>query len=87
MAKDKVVLDTDNSFDFGFSFADDAEVAAPQTSNVEEQYKSKLKELEKLILPLLNNLKKNPEKPYIKWENRVPVIDAQIEKILSITRS
>lgn len=86
MAKDKVVLDTDNSFDFGFSFADDAEVAAPVTSEVEE-LKRRLQDLEKLILPLLNNLKKNPEKPYIKWENRVPVIDAQIEKILAITRS
>lgn len=82
MAKDKVVLDTDNSFDFGFSFADDAEVAAPQQT----ECKAKLKALEDLILPLLYNLKKNPDKPYIKWENRVPVIDAQIEKITAITR-
>lgn len=85
MAKDKVVLDTDNSFDFGFSFADDEEIAAPVNS-VEQAYKEKLIALENLILPLLQNLKKNPNKPYIKWENRVPVIDAQIEKILSITR-
>ncbi len=87
MAKEKTALDVDNSFDFGFSFADEAEVSAPQTTSVEEQYKAKLMELEKMILPLLNNLMKNPEKPYIKWENRVPVIEAQIEKIKAITRS
>lgn len=50
-------------------------------------YKSKLKELENLILPLLYNLMKNPDKAYIKWENRVEVIEKQIEKITSITRS
>lgn len=87
MAKDKVVLDADNSFDFGFSFSDEAELAAPQRTSIAEEYKAKLLEVEKLILPLLENLKKNPDKPYIKWENRVPVIDAQIEKILNITRS
>jgi hypothetical protein len=87
MGKEKVAIDTENSFDFGFSFTDEAELAAPQRTSVVEEYKAKLQELEKLILPLLNNLKKNPDKPYIKWENRVPVIDAQIEKILLITRS
>ena len=86
MTKDKPILNTDNSFDFGFSFADEVEVSAPQTINMEAEYKAKLKELESMILPLLHNLMKNPEKPYIKWENRVPVIEKQIEKILSITR-
>ena len=47
---------------------------------------SKLQEVEALILPLLYNLRKNPEKEYIHWPNRVPVIDAQIEKILNVTR-
>jgi len=85
MAKDKTIPDSDN--DFGFSFSDEAELAAPQRTSVAEEYKNKLQELEKLILPLLENLKKNPDKPIIKWANRVPVIDAQIEKILLITRS
>lgn len=87
MAKDKTPVNTtEDTFDFGFSFTDDAEIAAPVNS-VEEAYKQKLKAVENLILPLLNNLKKNPDKPIIRWENRVPVIDAQIEKILAITRS
>ena len=87
MIKDKTALNTDNSFDFGFSFADESEVSASQTSNIEAEHKLKLKELENMILPLLHNLMKNPEKPYIKWENRVPVIERQIEKILAITRT
>jgi len=53
---------------------------------MEEKNKAKLKEIEGLILPLLYNLMKNPEKPMIKWENREPVIKKQIEKILAVTR-
>jgi hypothetical protein len=53
---------------------------------IEEKYKAKLKEVEGLILPLLLNLKKNPEKAYINWPNRTPIIDKQIEKITKVTR-
>lgn len=54
---------------------------------LEDKYKAKLKEVENLILPLLFNLKKNSDKAYIHWPNRTPIIDKQIEKITSITRS
>jgi prenyltransferase beta subunit len=57
-----------------------------QNSLLEEKYKAKLKEVESLILPLLYNLMKNPDKAYIKWENREPIIKKQIEKITAITR-
>ncbi len=53
---------------------------------IEEKYKAKLKEVEGLILPLLLNLKKNPEKAIINWPNRAPIIDKQIEKITKVTR-
>ena len=53
---------------------------------VEADVASKLKEVEDLILPLLYNLMKNPEKEYIHWPNRTPIIDAQIDKITAITR-
>jgi hypothetical protein len=56
------------------------------TKLLEDKYKAKLKEVEGLILPLLLNLKKNPEKAYIHWPNRAAVIDKQIEKITAITR-
>jgi hypothetical protein len=55
-------------------------------SALEEKHKAKLKELEGLILPLLYNLKKNPEKAIINWPNREGVINKQIERILAVTR-
>ena len=54
---------------------------------VEKDVHEKLKKLEGLIVPLLVNLMKNPEKETIKWPNRKPIIEAQLEKILSITRA
>ena len=53
---------------------------------MEEKHRAKLKEVEGLILPLLYNLMKNPEKPIINWPNRESVIKKQIEKITAITR-
>lgn len=58
-----------------------------QSQLVEQKYKAKLKEVENLILPLLYNLMKNPNKAYIKWEGREEIIKKQIEKITAITRS
>ena len=49
--------------------------------------KEKLLKVENLVIPLLNNLMKNPEKEFIKWPNRVEKIQAQIQKILEVTRS
>ena len=54
---------------------------------IEKDVKAKLSALEKMILPLLVNLMKNPEKDTIKWPGRAPIIEKQIEKILAITRS
>jgi hypothetical protein len=45
-----------------------------------------LRDIEDLILPLLLNLKKNPEKDYIHWPNRTVIIDKQIEKIKAVSR-
>jgi hypothetical protein len=54
---------------------------------IEKDVKAKLDSLEKLILPLLVNLMKNPQQDTIKWPGRAPIIEKQIEKILAITRS
>ena len=54
---------------------------------IEKDVKAKLTALEKMILPLLVNLMKNPEKDTIKWPGRAPIIEKQIEKILAVTRS
>ena|SRR5210317_1307555 len=50
-----------------------------------EDVTARFKEIEKLILPFLYNLQKSDE-PYIHWPNRGPIIKAQIEKLLTITR-
>ena len=47
--------------------------------------KNRFKEIEKVILPFLYNLSKRDE-PYIHWPNRGPIIKAQIEKVLKLTR-
>jgi hypothetical protein len=55
-------------------------------SLVEKDVNDKLKKVEALIMPLFANLLKNPEKDFIKWPNRKPIIEAQISKLLAITR-
>lgn len=80
-----------SDWDFGFTAVDEETVVEPivtsATTTAEEQAKAKLLEVEKLIMPLLVNLMKNPEKDYIHWPNRAPLIQKQIDKILAITRS
>jgi hypothetical protein len=56
-------------------------------AEVEEDVKEKLLEVEKLIMPLLVKLLKSADKEYIKWENRGPAIQSQIDKLLAITRA
>ena len=53
---------------------------------VESDVATKLRDVEDLVLPLLYNLQKNPEKEYIHWPNRTAIIDKQIEKIKAVTR-
>ena len=53
---------------------------------LEQEYKLKLKKVEELVLPLLVNLTKNPEREYIKWPNRAQLVQTQINKILEVTR-
>lgn len=53
---------------------------------VQQDVVAKLKQVEDLILPLLFNLQKNPDKDYIHWPGRTAIIDKQIEKIKAVTR-
>jgi len=54
---------------------------------IEKKRKDDLLKVEKIIMPLLKNLQKNPDDVYIKWPNRKEVIEKQIKKIVAITRS
>ncbi len=53
--------------------------------NLGKEQKAKFAQLEKLIIPLLIKLAKSPE-AYIHWPNRAQVIEAQVKKIIAITR-
>ena len=74
--------------DFGFTAVDEAEydaVIAEKDETVEE-YKARLAQVEKIIMPFLTNLLKSQAQPYIHWPNRGPIIEKQIQKILTLTR-
>ena len=58
-----------------------------RTAAMRGECKSKLLEVEALILPLLNNLMANPQKDYIHWANRTERLSAQIDRITRVTRS
>jgi len=73
-------------FDFGFSALSEEEYQALADEQTQKTVQEKLNEVENLILPLLNNLTKDPEKIYIKWPNRKQIVEEQIKKILAITR-
>ena len=76
-------------FDFGFTAVDEDELEAVQqlatksetATNTVNQLEDKLNRLYTAILPLLTNLKKNPEKDYIYWPKRTAKID-QFEDVL-----
>ena len=80
---------SDDMFDFGFTAVDETELQAVQDAerakgDVEVKANTNQEKLDKLynaITPLLNNLKKNPEKDYILWPNRVEKVD-QFEDLL-----
>tara|TARA_Y100001937_G_scaffold114937_1_gene165233 strand:- start:335 stop:601 length:267 start_codon:yes stop_codon:yes gene_type:complete len=81
-------------FDFGFTAVDESELEAVQqittkASSTEAEVKvleDKLNKLYNAILPLLSNLKKNPEKEYILWPNRTEKIEAFEDHISGIIK-
>lgn len=84
-------IELNETHDFGFTFAheDDVVVENVQYASMQEQVddlKNRLHAVQKIFLPLLENLAKDPDKPMIKWPNRKEVIDAQIKKLMSITK-
>ena len=57
-----------------------------QLDVLKKEHKNNLLKVEKMIMPLLYNLMKNPEDIYIKWPNRKEIIQKQISRIVTITR-
>jgi hypothetical protein len=82
----------DESFDFGFSIVDEGELDVLQeaqdtitsVSAEAATLDERLTKLYSMVVPLLNNLAKNPDKNYIHWPNRVKKIEefrAQLDKV------
>jgi hypothetical protein len=86
---------SDDFFDFGFTAVDETELQAVQDArktvgDVEVKANTTQEKLDRLynaITPLLNNLKKNPEKEYILWPNRIDKVEQFEEHLLKIYRS
>ncbi len=90
----KPSLQLEEDMDFGFSAVSEAELKvivkqlleevekkADEIDQLEKTYKEKLNKLYKMIIPLLNNLAKDPDKEYILWPNRVKKIEEFRKKI------
>lgn len=71
-------------FDFGFTAVDEDELAsveiskkiAEESTAVADDVQARLDSLYNAVIPLLNNLKKNPEKEYILWPDRLAKVEA-----------
>jgi len=83
-----------DAFDFGFTAVDENELEAVQklsneastVSAAAEENEEKLNKLYNAILPLLSNLKANPEKDYIYWPNRTEKVEAFEDHIAGIIK-
>jgi uncharacterized protein Yka (UPF0111/DUF47 family) len=81
-------------FDFGFTAIDEAELEAVQEartvanehSSTVGELEDKLDKLYNSIIPLLSNLKMNPDKDYIYWPNRVEKVEAFEDMISKIIK-
>jgi hypothetical protein len=85
---DKLAQEFDAGDDFGFSAVSEAEYnsVVNKTAQTADDYKARLNELEKMVVPFLTKLHSTGDKEYIYWPNRKPIIEKQIEKILKLTR-
>ena len=78
----------DEADDFGFSAVSEEEYNSVinKTAQTADDYKVRLNEVEKLIIPFLTKLHSTGDKEYIYWPNRKEAINKQIDKLLKITR-
>lgn len=85
----------DDFFDFGFTAVDENELEAVQklaataetASTTSAEVQAKIDKLYNAMAPLLNNLKKNPEKEYIYWPNRIEKVEQFETYLLKIYQS
>lgn len=91
-----------DDFDFGFSIVDENELEAvtkvesklQQTSTASasavaeaKSIQSKMDKMYNAVIPLLNNLQKNPEKEYIYWPGRHNKVEQFRDKLTILYKS
>jgi len=77
-------MSTEEIWDFGFTAVDEEELESLQVTTKQledasttlEECQNRLDKLYNTIQPLLNNLKKNSEKDYIYWPDRLRKVEA-----------
>jgi len=82
---------SDDIDDFGFTAMNEDDLKAVQSPSEIEELQNQLDVVDKratklynAIIPLLDNLRKNPEKEYILWPDRASKIDAFETKLSNI---
>jgi len=79
---------TEYTFDFGFTAVSEEEMETTQqletTTATLVSSQDKIDRLYNAIVPLLNNLKANPEKDWIHWPNRLAKVEEFEDHIQSI---
>lgn len=98
----KINTDIDDSFDFGFSAVDESELDSikeieAKAETLAQQAKAngqlaitvneKLKKMYGMIVPLLDNLAKDPDKSYIYWPDRQKKLAAFKQKLKEVVES
>ena len=82
-------------FDFGFSVVDEKELEAVTTASAKVEAASgtaqavqdKMDKMYIAVMPLLNNLQKNPEKEYIFWPDRHNKVEQFRDKLTILYKS
>lgn len=83
---------TDDLFDFGFTAMGENELSVVQQTTEQltqitttaQTTQQRLDALYNAVMPLLTNLKKNPEREYIYWPERTGKIEQFEQKLLDI---
>jgi|TARA_R110000765_G_scaffold233965_2_gene337037 hypothetical protein len=82
-------------FDFGFTAVDEGELEAVTTASAKaadasstvDTVQAKMDALFNAVMPLLNNLQKNPEKEYILWPDRHNKVEQFRDKLTILYKS
>jgi hypothetical protein len=74
--------------DFGFTFTNEEDMSSPVYASLEEEVhdlKQRLIAINKIYLPFLEFLNREPDKAFIKWPDRKEILDKQIQKLKNLT--